>query len=70
MSISLKGRAKINLSTQARLLFRVYSSQKEKPAEKRYSDTVLLPKTNFPARINGKKRVEMDQYLQDVRNAT
>ncbi|KAJ8664842.1 hypothetical protein QAD02_006504 [Eretmocerus hayati] len=58
-------RAKTLLSKQTQVLFRIYSSQQEKPAEKRYTDTVLLPKTNFQARINGKKRVEMDQYLLD-----
>lgn len=59
-------RAKTSLPLQARVLVRLYSSQQEKPAEKRYTDTVLLPKTNFQARINGKKRIEMDKYLQDV----
>ena len=71
MSMSLRTslwRAKASLSMQARVLYRFYSSQREKPAEKRYTDTVLLPKTNFQAKINGKKRVEMDQYIQDVRS--
>ncbi|OXU30324.1 hypothetical protein TSAR_014921 [Trichomalopsis sarcophagae] len=68
MSMSLRTslwRAKASLSSQARVLFRLYSSQREKPVEKRYTDTILLPKTNFQARITGKKRVEMDKYLQD-----
>ncbi|XP_076241877.1 isoleucyl-tRNA synthetase, mitochondrial [Calliopsis andreniformis] len=29
----------------------------------KYSDTVLLPRTQFPAQLNGKKRIEKDQYL-------
>ncbi|XP_014215047.1 isoleucine--tRNA ligase, mitochondrial [Copidosoma floridanum] len=58
-------RVKSLLSTQARILYRCHSTQQEKLAEKRYTDTVLLPKTNFPAKITGKKRVEMDMYLQD-----
>ncbi|XP_058794765.1 isoleucine--tRNA ligase, mitochondrial [Phymastichus coffea] len=68
MSMSLRcslGRAKASLSIQARVIFKYYSSQREKPAEKRYTNTVLLPKTSFPAKILGKKRVEMDQYLLD-----
>lgn len=59
-------RASLPLPT--RIFFKLYSSQQEKPAEKRYTDTILLPKTNFQARINGKKRIEMDKYLQDVIN--
>lgn len=31
-----------------------------------YTKTVLLPQTNFPARLGGKKRVEMDSYLTEV----
>jgi hypothetical protein len=45
----------------------VYSSQCEQPAVKRYTETILLPKTNFQAKITGKKRIDKDQYLQDVR---
>lgn len=58
---------KILFSKQSQVLCRIFSSQKEKPVEKRYSDTVILPKSNFQARISSKKRVEMDQYIQDVR---
>ncbi|KAL6259758.1 hypothetical protein P5V15_009672 [Pogonomyrmex californicus] len=32
-------------------------------AKQSYTKTVLLPQTNFPARLAGKKRVEMDSYL-------
>ncbi|XP_011689136.1 PREDICTED: isoleucine--tRNA ligase, mitochondrial [Wasmannia auropunctata] len=32
-------------------------------AKQSYTKTVLLPQTNFPARIGGRKRVEMDSYL-------
>lgn len=31
-----------------------------------YTKTILLPQTNFPARLNGKKRVDMDSYLIEV----
>ncbi|XP_014235016.1 isoleucine--tRNA ligase, mitochondrial isoform X1 [Trichogramma pretiosum] len=50
---------------QSQMQCRVFSSQKEKFVEKRYSDTVILPKTNFQAKIHGKKRIEMDQYIKD-----
>ncbi|XP_034191573.2 isoleucyl-tRNA synthetase, mitochondrial isoform X1 [Osmia lignaria lignaria] len=33
----------------------------------RYSDTVLLPSTQFPVQLNGKKRVEKDEYLTSKR---
>lgn len=29
----------------------------------KYSNTVLLPRTQFPAQINGKERIEKDEYL-------
>ncbi|XP_071637863.1 isoleucine--tRNA ligase, mitochondrial [Temnothorax longispinosus] len=32
-------------------------------AKQSYTKTVLLPQTNFPARLSGSKRVEMDSYL-------
>ncbi|XP_043496541.1 isoleucine--tRNA ligase, mitochondrial isoform X1 [Polistes fuscatus] len=32
---------------------------------KKYSETVILPKTDFQLRLNGKKRVDMDKYLQE-----
>ncbi|XP_011502157.1 PREDICTED: isoleucine--tRNA ligase, mitochondrial [Ceratosolen solmsi marchali] len=50
------------LSIQARVL---YSSQCEQLVVKRYTDTILLPKTNFQAKITGKKRIDKDQYLQN-----
>lgn len=35
-------------------------------AKQSYTKTVLLPQTNFPARLGGRKRVEMDSYLLEV----
>lgn len=35
-------------------------------AKQSYTKTVLLPQTNFPARLGGGKRVEMDSYLIEV----
>ncbi|KAL0121316.1 hypothetical protein PUN28_006682 [Cardiocondyla obscurior] len=34
-------------------------------AKQSYTKTVLLPQTNFPARLGGAKRVEMDSYLTE-----
>ncbi|XP_076634653.1 isoleucyl-tRNA synthetase, mitochondrial isoform X1 [Colletes latitarsis] len=31
--------------------------------QNQYSDTVLLPRTEFPAQLNGQKRIEKDEYL-------
>lgn len=34
--------------------------------QNKYSETVLLPRTQFPAQLNDKKRVEKDEYLTKV----
>lgn len=34
--------------------------------KKRYTDTILLPRTDFPARLAGQKRVDMDNYIYQV----
>ena len=36
-----------------------------KGASKKYSATIFLPKTSFPARLEGKKRVERDKEIAE-----
>lgn len=33
---------------------------------KKYTETIILPQTDFQLRLNGKKRVDMDKYLLEV----
>lgn len=33
-----------------------------------YSESILLPRTTFPAQLNGQKRIEQDEYLTTVGN--
>ncbi|XP_008551084.1 isoleucine--tRNA ligase, mitochondrial [Microplitis demolitor] len=40
-----------------------FNAKPEKAVENKYSNTVLLPQTKFPSRLNGAKRIEMDNYL-------
>ncbi|CAD6241934.1 GSCOCG00009383001-RA-CDS [Cotesia congregata] len=44
------------------LTSRLYAKPK-KAIENKYSSTVLLPQTKFPSRLNGEKRIDMDNYL-------
>lgn len=44
----------------------LYARGIKNAAKTSYTKTVLLPQTNFPARLGGKKRVEMDNYLIEV----
>ncbi|XP_053988281.1 isoleucine--tRNA ligase, mitochondrial isoform X1 [Hylaeus volcanicus] len=54
--LTSKGHRKINE--------KLAENAKEKATKKNpFSQTVLLPRTEFPAQINGKKRVEKDEYL-------
>ncbi|XP_029173959.1 LOW QUALITY PROTEIN: isoleucine--tRNA ligase, mitochondrial [Nylanderia fulva] len=53
---------KITLQTYAKLCYTLWL-RGIKSDTKSYTKTVLLPQTNFPARLGGKKRVEMDSYL-------
>lgn len=47
------------------LTSRLYAKPK-KAVENKYSSTVLLPQTKFPSRLNGEKRIDMDNYLIEV----
>lgn len=33
---------------------------------KKYTETIILPQTDFQVRLNGKKRIDMDKYLLEV----
>lgn len=43
-----------------------YYAQPDKSVEKKYTNSVLLPQTKLPNRLSGAKRIEMDNYLNDV----
>lgn len=46
---------------------RKYTKQQENVLpKKKYTDTVLLPKTKFASFLKNEKRVEMDNYLLEV----
>lgn len=51
-------------SQLTKLSTRLYT--KAVKTESKYTKTVLLPQTKFPLRLNGIKRVEMDNYLIEV----
>lgn len=36
--------------------------------QRKYSETVLLPRSQFRAQLNGKERIEKDKYLSEVRH--
>ncbi|XP_015438949.1 PREDICTED: isoleucine--tRNA ligase, mitochondrial [Dufourea novaeangliae] len=57
---TLFGEVKIQINGNS-----IHGTRTKTTAKKRhkYSDTVLLPRTQFPAQINGKKRIEKDKYL-------
>lgn len=56
-----------NIPILTKSWMRYYASSEPSAAvEKKYTSTVLLPQTKFPNRLNGAKRVEMDNYLNDV----
>lgn len=59
-------RTKISLLSRAKIFFRYYSGTQENVKTKQYTDTVLLPKTEFPAKITGKSRIAVDEYLTEV----
>ncbi|XP_011310273.1 isoleucine--tRNA ligase, mitochondrial [Fopius arisanus] len=65
MSILLKKSAKfmfIHWTRWSRLSVK-YSTKAENVDKNKYTNTVLLPQTKFPLRLNGTQRVEMDNYL-------
>lgn len=57
---------RISLSRSTRTVVRLCSESNESD-EKKYSNTVLLPKTKFPSWIKGDKRAEKDRYLVEVK---
>lgn len=59
------------------LLFRLYSSNPPNKSNKytnknaenktnKYSHTILLPKTTFPLRLSGEKRIKNDKIINEV----
>jgi len=54
------------LRTYAEFCHAIWLRGMKSVAKQSYTKTVLLPQTNFPARLGGKKRVEMDSYLIEV----
>lgn len=57
---------KVTLRTCAKLPYTLWLRGMKNATKQNYTKTVLLPQTNFPARLSGKKRVEMDSYLIEV----
>lgn len=57
---------KVTLRTCAKLCCTLWLRGMKSATKQNYTKTVLLPQTNFPARLGGKKRVEMDSYLIEV----
>ncbi|EFN83779.1 isoleucine--tRNA ligase, mitochondrial [Harpegnathos saltator] len=51
------------LRNYAKVASGLYARGVQNAAKQIYTKTVLLPQTNFPARLGGKKRTEMDSYL-------
>ncbi|XP_033214926.1 isoleucine--tRNA ligase, mitochondrial [Belonocnema kinseyi] len=58
-------RRKNLLLNRAKIFFRFYSGTQENVKPKQYTNTVLLPKTEFPAKVTGKSRIEVDKYLTE-----
>ncbi|KAM0724506.1 Isoleucine--tRNA ligase, mitochondrial [Formica fusca] len=54
---------KSTFQTYAKLCYTLWLRGIKSDTKQSYTKTVLLPQTNFPARLSGKKRVEMDSYL-------
>jgi len=54
------------LRTYAEFCHAMWLRGMKSAAKQSYTKTVLLPQTNFPARLSGRKRVEMDSYLIEV----
>lgn len=54
------------LRNYAKVGIGLYARGMKNAAKQSYTKTVLLPQTNFPARLGDKKRVEMDNYLIEV----
>lgn len=42
------------------------SSQPKTEKSKKYTNTILLPKTKFPLRLDGKKKVQRELEIQKV----
>lgn len=57
---------KSTFQTYAKLCYTLWLRGMKSDTKQSYTKTVLLPQTNFPARLSGKKRVEMDSYLREV----
>ena len=45
---------------------RTYSTKEANKNVIKYTDTINLPKTKFPARINGTKRLEVEKKINEV----
>lgn len=54
------------LSYNTKSLILRYVQTSENVNAKKYTASILLPQTKFPNRLNGRKRVEMDNYLLEV----
>ena len=51
------------LSTSQSIFAKEDGTKKSKEPSKKYSNTLFLPKTNFPVRVEGKKRTDRDQEI-------
>lgn len=61
-----KIKTEFTLRTSAEFCCALWFRGIKNDAKQSYSKTVLLPQTNFPTRLSGKERVEMDAYLIEV----
>ena len=59
-------RTKHLLLSHGKALIRYYSGTQKNVKTRQYTDTILLPQTNFPSKLTGQKKIEMSEYLAEV----
>ena len=68
-SLKISGINQLNLGRVTRHLFVCSKHQGSKKDDfKKYSQTVQLPKTSFPVKVEGKKRLERDKEIHEKCN--
>lgn len=63
---AILGQSKNVFSYNTKSLIVRYVQTSENVNAKKYTASILLPQTKFPNRLNGKKRIDMDNYLLEV----
>lgn len=54
------------IGPQRYLQLRAYSIKRAAEETRRYTDTINLPRTKFPARLGATKRIEVEKQLNEV----